>query len=349
MSTLEEIKENAIILRRFNEYGQERYVNYPWYSKIEFNEAYNTFSFKFNQDIAELLLKLKENGIGYYKSYFKEYLYLKSVHASKLYEILRAEEYTNPKRKYPLESLKEKLNLNKKSSYDDWDFFKRNILTKSIDQLNRNTNYIFSFDIERVGRRVGFVIFQVFEKKRVKELSKYISKKMEEHFNKQQPAIKALFESQKLNQLLYYYDPMKDHLTLSLENTRIQSREQIEPLQSLFSEISVHKKVLSNIFRKGTALSFKLSVTPWEEFAGENKRIFDRLREKCQLSPEQAYAVIIQYDLSEIREKLKEKLVFHQRGVLKKYEWDKGMINPIQNVAEYVYTQLFKMKQTTAL
>jgi|GEM_PF-4429127 len=340
-----ELKENELYIHKIDKFNKEYIAKYPWYSKIVLDEKNNSFHFKFNQDLADLFL-IKTN---YFKAIFKEYLYLKGDYSIDLYNLLRAEEYANPKKKYPLEILKEKLGVKENKGYNRWADFKNYVLTKSIDQLNKNTNYIFSFDIERVGRRVGFVIFQVFNKKHVKALSNYITSKMELHFSKQENHIKALFESQKLNQLLYYYDPIKEHLTLSLENTHIQSKEQIEPLQSLFSEIDVHKKVLSNIFRKGTTLSFELSVTPWEQFIGETKNVFDRLIEKCRLSHKQAYAVIMKHELSEIREKLKEKLMFHQKGVLKKYEWDKGIINPIPNASGYIYSQVFEMKKETNL
>ena len=115
MQTIQEIKDNAIDLRRIDENGNEVFISYPWYAMLKFDESQNYFKFKFNQEISSLLLKLKENGIGYYKSYFKEYVYLKSSYSSKLYEILRAETYLNKARKYGLNDLKTKLKVNKRS------------------------------------------------------------------------------------------------------------------------------------------------------------------------------------------------------------------------------------------
>ncbi len=337
-----ELKDNELIMNDINSDGEEYLAKYPWYSKIVLDEKNNKFYFRFNNQISDLLLVAK----NYYKSHLKEYLRIKSSHAINLYELLRSEEYTNHNKKYSLNDLKKRLDLINNKSYSDWYIFRRDVLNPTILQLNKNTNYIFSFDIQRVGRKVGFVIFQVFEKKNVKELSTYISSKLKDYFSKQDNHIKALFESRELERILYYYDPMEDHLILSLENTPLKEEKDIKALETVLEEIGAIKKVFETIFRKGTTIELKKTYSPWNNLQGEDKIVFDTLTKKYGLSSKQSHTIIMKHDSKEIQTKIRENIVGHQKGFLKKYEFEKNIIKPIENIQGYIYAGLFEMKKS---
>ncbi len=253
INCINELKSNSITILEYqdnNPLKEMRYTDYPWYSKIKIDEEDNQFIFKFNNEIHSLLLNLKSY---YFKSNIKEYLNLKSMHAIDLYILLRAEEYVNQKKKYPLEYLKKQLKLEHNKGYDRWNNFKNEVLEKAISQLNKETNYFFSYDIERVGRKVGFVVFTMIEKRDIKKLSELVT----EHFEKllKEQKLLSLFNEKKLYNIIYKYDPIEDKLTLDLSKTTVQPKY-IEGFDSWLQKIDFAKKITSKIFRKSTVITF---------------------------------------------------------------------------------------------
>lgn len=246
---IDELSTNKIELSKYNEFDQETYTAYSWWSVLSFDENSNIFEFQFNDKISPLLLNLK----SYFKSNLKEYLSIKSKQAIDLYILLRADEFKRPKLKYSLDQLKKHLKTINQKSYDDWDFFKRNVLNKSIIQLNKETNYFFSFDIERVGRKVGFVMFTMIEKKDTKKLSELVTEKFKKLLKEQK--LLGTFMEKRLERILYKYDPIKDKLTLDIAKTLINPKK-IQEFDSWLGKIGFAEKITSKIFRKSTVLTY---------------------------------------------------------------------------------------------
>ena len=256
-----EIGNNNLKYSEINERGKEKWVNYPWSAKSEIDENTGKFSFKFNDQIIWFLLDLK----GYFASNTDEYMKLTSSHAISLYLLFRSNEFQNKVQSYYIEELKKHLNIEEK--YADYRNLKKFVLDPSISQLNKETNYFFSYEAKRIGRSIGKVEIRIIDKKEKAEFSEFLSEKIQS-FLKEKKAdsnIRKRFELVK-----YEYEAKENIIYIDYKDEASKTKivdyyktKQLEgehPLKRFLDGFIIEnqdfQKFLKTLFRKGLQVMY---------------------------------------------------------------------------------------------
>jgi plasmid replication initiation protein len=256
-----EIGNNNLKYSEINERGKEKWVNYPWSAKSEIDENTGKFSFKFNDQIIWFLLDLK----GYFASNTDEYMKLTSSHAISLYLLFRSNEFQNKVQSYYIEELKKHLGVEK--NYERWVSLKDRVLDPSISQLNKETNYFFSYEAKRIGRSIGKVEIRVIDKKSKEEFSVFLSEKIQS-FLKEKKAdsnIRKRFEMVK-----YEYEAKENIIYIDYKDEASKTKivdyyksKQLEGehplkrfLDGFIAENVDFQKFLKTLFRKGVQILY---------------------------------------------------------------------------------------------
>lgn len=231
--SIKEIEKNPIAISFINKKGEEHYKNHPWYSTIEFNESRNIFIFSFNQKIANLLLNIK----NYFKSNLKEYLHLKSSYAIDLYMLFRANEFKKPQQTYSIKELKSILSI--EENYERWDLLKRRVIDPAIEQLNQNTNYIFSYTAERESRKIEFIIFSIINKENAQNLKKFLIPIIESYLkvNKLEKMFISFPFADNMN---FFYNSSENLCIIEISSKEIHLKSQ-PYIQKLISEVLIER------------------------------------------------------------------------------------------------------------
>jgi hypothetical protein len=195
----------------------------------------------------------------------EEYLRLTSSHAISLYTLFRANEFKSKIQSYYIEEIKEKLGVEKK--YSDYRDFKNRVLDPSMEQLNKETNYFFSYEAKRIGRSIGKVEIRVIDKKNKEEFSDFFSEKIQS-FLKEKKAdsnIRKRFELVKYKyeakENIIYID-YKDEIskTKIVEYYKAKQLEGEHPLKRFLDgaikDNQDFQKFLKNLFRKGIQILY---------------------------------------------------------------------------------------------
>lgn len=99
-------------------------------------------------------------GIGYLKYQLKNTLSLKSVNSLLLYWYLRANVFRG-KWSVDITELRESVFRCLDECYKDFKYFRRDILEKSLNDINEKTDLSFSFSVERKNRRAEKICFEI--------------------------------------------------------------------------------------------------------------------------------------------------------------------------------------------
>ncbi len=256
-----EIGQNNLKYSEVDERGKERWVNYPWSAKSELNENTGKFIFKFNDQIVWFLLDLK----SYFASHTEEYMKLTSSHAISLYMLFRSNEFQSKVQSYYIEDLKKHLGVETK--YERWDVLKAKVIDPSIEQLNKETNYFFSYEAKRIGRSIGKVEIRVINKKNKEEFSEFLSEKIEEFLKEKKvdSNIRKRFELVK-----YEYDAKENIIYINYKDQASKTKiieyyktkelngdnELKRFLDPFIAENIDFQKFLKNMFRKGVKVIY---------------------------------------------------------------------------------------------
>ena len=143
-----------------------------WFSTVSphYNENEEVcLKFRFNADLKPFLLKLNQ----YVRINLKEISNLNSFYSLRLYQIFkvnldRQKKYTKVANKtIGLKELRDTLGAVGK--YKEFKYFKRDILSKAIDEINEKTKIFIKYDTLRTKRKVTHIQFTFCEKKDRKE------------------------------------------------------------------------------------------------------------------------------------------------------------------------------------
>ncbi|WP_454058937.1 replication initiation protein [Elizabethkingia ursingii] len=178
---VKEMHGNSIDILTVSEKGKEIWESWSWSQYAKIDDLNSEFHFKFNQEVAPLFLSLQ---VKFFTSNVIEYLRLSSYNAISLYMLFRANEYPKSSIKtYSISELKKYLGVEEK--YKEWSELKRVIIDPCITQLNKETNYFFSYEAKRIGRSIGKIEVRVIDKKEKKEFSDYFLEKIQEFLQKE--------------------------------------------------------------------------------------------------------------------------------------------------------------------
>lgn len=98
--------------------------------------------------------------------------YFTSAYAFRLYELLKGYLYRKT-RTIELHELRIKMGILDDKKHEKYAEFKRDVLKRAVDCINEYSNLIVEFDGIRYGRRVGAVIFSIYEKSSFKNYDMY--------------------------------------------------------------------------------------------------------------------------------------------------------------------------------
>lgn len=125
-----------------------------WVDAIGYQHKKGYVKISFSQHVRPYLEQLNEN---YTKYKLLEIRDLKTVHAMRLYELIMQYKNTGY-RKDTVKNIKKFFGVEDK--YPVWAEFSRNVLKKSITEINKATNYNIEMELVKDGRNVVAVIFR---------------------------------------------------------------------------------------------------------------------------------------------------------------------------------------------
>jgi len=143
------------------------YTRLRWLQRITVEEGAGSVDLHFNTQLHTYIFELKKNFTKYKQLHVRN---LTSVHAMRLYELL-VQYLTFKTRTFELQELRELLGIEDK--YALWADLKRNVIEKSITQINAHTNIeIYGnngqyFKLRKQGKKVIGVTFIFGEKEQL--------------------------------------------------------------------------------------------------------------------------------------------------------------------------------------
>ena len=132
-----------------------------WLSKVYINKHQGICKIILDNDLAPYLLNLREKFLSYG---LYNVLALRSKYSLRLYELLKSYLYLNNKT-FKVDELKELLMLDSSSkSYSEFKVFNRNILAKSISEINDITDIYIEYTTIKQIRSVVAIEFKIRKK-----------------------------------------------------------------------------------------------------------------------------------------------------------------------------------------
>ena len=150
--------EEYIYFKEEKENGKNSiWGKYSFISGYEYDDETDNFKIVCAEKVHQLLLSYMQ--IGYTPINLKVYLSLKSTYSQRIYDLLRLWSNTMKNITYEVDELKELLMLeNKYSNYSD---FKKYVLNKSINELNKTGMFEIKLEENKIKRKVKSVTFIV--------------------------------------------------------------------------------------------------------------------------------------------------------------------------------------------
>ena len=151
--------------------------------------------------------------------------------------------------------------------YPRWIDFKKSVLEPSIEQLNKETNYFFSYEAKRIGRSIGKVEIRVIAKKEKEEFSVFLSdkiqsflkeKKADSNIRKRFELVKYEYEAKENMIYIDYKDEASK--TKIVDYYKTKQLEGEHPLKRFLDGFIIEnqdfQKFLKTLFRKGLQVMY---------------------------------------------------------------------------------------------
>ena len=134
---------------------EDGFIKKPIYSQIQYIIGKGLFV-TFNPLMKPYILDLADNRKGFTELIFDEIFALRSVYSWKLLEIIRQWVKRKDCLEIKLENLRERLGISGKK-YQRFADFKRNVLEKSLEEINRETVFEMSYETIKTGRKIAAI------------------------------------------------------------------------------------------------------------------------------------------------------------------------------------------------
>lgn len=160
---IKNIRENPVYIKRAD--GKRiRWIDYPWYSRCEYNSAVG-ISIQLNPYLKPLLLKLKQH---YTQYMLKEILAMKSIYAIRIFEIIQSRIMSRAVPKKGAHVVLAVQEIRECCSCEDkllkFNHFKTRVLDFAVKEINRTTMYTLSYTYVKNGRSVEAIDFFIKSK-----------------------------------------------------------------------------------------------------------------------------------------------------------------------------------------
>lgn len=140
--------------------GSESLVR--WFNTLDCDFNSDKVTFKFHERMVPYLLNLVEQGEFYTSFELRYVLPMTSKHSPRLYELLKSYSINNSSWFFDLDELRRLLDCD---NYKRWPDFKRRVLDPAVDEINKYTDIVVTYDAKKLtGRGIDRVVFQFDEK-----------------------------------------------------------------------------------------------------------------------------------------------------------------------------------------
>lgn len=136
-----------------------------WLSSITLNKGTGKMKIRFDEDLVPYLLQLKEHFTRYE---LKNILYLKSIHAIRLYELLKCWEYRKKPWKLEMDEFRRLMML--EEQYERPYDLKKRVLDPSKKDINKHTDINIDYELIEYGRSYSHIEFTIEPKNIEKEI-----------------------------------------------------------------------------------------------------------------------------------------------------------------------------------
>ncbi|MCS3632110.1 plasmid replication initiation protein [Salinibacter ruber] len=156
--------EKTIEVRRRNEEGRETgFTKYPLFKICEHERGSGVIRAKFNEEMSEFLLDLKERFTLYLVTVF---LRLRSKYSTQIYEMLKMRQDLR-KERVTLQEFRERLALEDK--YPRFSNLKRRVIEKAREELKEKADIYFTYHVERQNNSPQAIEFFIHDNEEVIE------------------------------------------------------------------------------------------------------------------------------------------------------------------------------------
>lgn len=171
-----------------------------WLSSITLNKGTGKMKLRFDEDLVPYLLQLKQHFTRYE---LKNILYLKSIHAIRLYELLKCWEYRKEPWKLEMDEFRRLMML--EEQYERPYDLKKRVLDPSKKDINKHTDINIDYELIEYGRSYSHIEFIIEPKSVEKEI--YI-KYLNQFYNIKDMKIKMGLKNENFNteQIMNLYD-----------------------------------------------------------------------------------------------------------------------------------------------
>lgn len=157
---------------------EEGELQTSWLSSALYIDKKGIVKLRFDPNLKPYLLELQSCFTEYA---LDEFLSLKSKYAMKLFKLLK--QYLEiGKRRFSLNKLREHLDL-EKTELKQWIHFKTRVLDISKREINKKTSIKINYSVEKIGRKIEFVVFSIKQKDEKQEKDPEIVQNLEELFH----------------------------------------------------------------------------------------------------------------------------------------------------------------------
>ena len=153
--------------------SEDAFDHRPIMSRFDYKKGREYILYKFNEELREHLLRLKDNFTSYD---IRNIINCSSVYSIRIYQLLKSFEYKNQE-SFALDELK--MMFNCEDAYKKWSDFRRYVLKTAQRELKKHSDIYFDFSGIKKGRSVKVVKFTIKKQKQ----QRLFDRKDENHIN----------------------------------------------------------------------------------------------------------------------------------------------------------------------
>lgn len=132
-----------------------------WFTTVRSDKRSGKVTVKFHEDMMPFLVQLAQ-GTEFYTTYKLQYvLPMSSQYSPRLYELLKSYQFNNKQWFFEIDELKHKLDCKNYTNFAD---FKRFALEPAVKEINKYTDIVIDYLVEKEGRKVVRINFFMAKK-----------------------------------------------------------------------------------------------------------------------------------------------------------------------------------------
>lgn len=251
------------LMDRKIKFKERENLDVRWLASSEYlGDGSGTIELEFSEKLIPYLLQLKAR---FTKYQLRNILYLNEKHSIRIYELLKQYE-TIKKREFLIDDLKEILCLNDK--YPAFKDFDKYVIKKSIEEINRETDIIVTYEKIRIGRKIGKLSFSINKKEEDSEFIKLKSAGMYDF-------VKDVISSCNLRDFNFSEKQVAELYEISINKTENTQVNPLDYLRVTSETIRRREKDIKNLYsylKKALEEDFFNVIITWEIINSEKNK-----------------------------------------------------------------------------